>query len=241
MRMRVPTHRPLFTQIFLGINVLVWLVMTVAGGSQDPYVLVRFGAKYNPLIVSGQYWRLLTACFIHIGIVHLLFNSYALYSFGMQLERRYGRLRFLAIYLSSGIFSTAVSFVGNEALAAGASGAIFGLMGATIAYFVTYRKQFGLGGRSYLSQLLTIAAFNLLWGFSTPGIDNLAHIGGLFAGLFLGWAYCPKYRATLGDKPQGFGLVSELHFGRILLGSVVTLLMVYGLTSLGILIHRTTG
>ena len=83
VRLPVPSFAPLWTFVLLGINVLVWLAMTVSGGSENPLVLVRFGAKYGPLIAVGQYWRLLTACFLHIGIMHLAFNGYALFSFGL--------------------------------------------------------------------------------------------------------------------------------------------------------------
>ena len=135
--------------MLLAINVLVFLAMTALGGSENVGILILFGAKYNPAIVAGQYWRLLTACFVHIGLIHLLFNSYALYSFGREVERRYGRTRFLALYLLSGVAGSTASFVGSPRLAAGASGAIFGLLGATIAYFATYREQFGAGANAH--------------------------------------------------------------------------------------------
>ncbi|MHB0857240.1 MAG: rhomboid family intramembrane serine protease [Anaerolineae bacterium] len=197
-------QKPFWTYIFLGLIGLVFVAMTLSGGSENPYVLLRFGAKFNPLILAGEYWRLLTANFVHIGVLHLVFNAYALYNFGAALESRFGRVRFLALYLLTGIAGTTLSFLGNQALSAGASTAIFGIIGAMIVYFATYRSEFGPGGRRQLNSMLGVAGFNLLFGFVAPGIDNLGHIGGLLAGLALGWAYCPRYQVVAnptGDPP----------------------------------------
>jgi len=195
LRLAIPLHDPLWTYVLLVANVLVWVAMTVLGGSENPAILVLFGAKYTPLILAGQYWRLLTAVFVHVGIAHLVFNAYALFSFGLEVERRFGRARFLALYLLSGIASTTASFVGSPALSAGASGAVFGLAGASMAYYAAYRDRLGTAGRRSLTSILVVVGLNLVMGFAAPGIDNLGHIGGLIAGLALGWAYCPRYAA----------------------------------------------
>ncbi len=198
----LPAHPARWTYVLLAANVLVWLAMTVFGwdkglglsGSENGLVLLVFGAKYGPLIAVGQYWRLLTACFLHIGPLHLLFNSWALYSFGQQLERRYGGWRFIVLYLLAGVAGNVLSYLGSESLSAGASGAIFGLLGASIAYLLTYREQFGDWGRKQLTNMLVVAGYNLVIGMTLGGIDNLGHIGGLVAGLALGWGFCPRYR-----------------------------------------------
>lgn len=195
LRLVIPLHEPLWTYVLLVANGLVWLAMTLLGGSENLDVLILFGAKYNPLIVAGQYWRLLSAVFVHVGVAHLLFNAYALFSFGMEVERRFGRARFLALYLLSGIASTTASFVGSPVVSAGASGAVFGLAGASLAYYAAYRDRLGGVGRRSLASILMIVGLNLVMGFTAPGIDNLGHIGGLIAGLGLGWAYCPRYAA----------------------------------------------
>jgi len=197
VRVRLPLAQPLWTYVLLAINVLVFLAMTALGGSENVGVLVLFGAKYVPAIVAGQYWRLLTSCFVHIGIVHLLFNSYALYSFGGEVERHYGRSRFLALYLLAGLAGSTASLLGSPRLAAGASGAIFGLVGAMIAYLATYREQFGAWGKRQLTSALFVAGYNLVFGFIATGIDNYAHVGGLLAGLLIGWAYCPRYHMKM--------------------------------------------
>jgi rhomboid protease GluP len=231
----VPRYAPLWTYVFLGINALVWLAMTAMGGSDNVRVLVYFGAKYNPLIIAGQYWRLLTACFIHIGILHLFFNAYALYSIGPTVEERFGRSRFFVLYLLAGIMGSALSFVGNRNLSAGASGALFGLIGAMIAYFTMYRTQFGQWGKRALSNVLTVAGINLVFGFVAPGIDNLGHIGGLLAGLALGWAYCPRYRLVSGPFGEApYKLVDERRGSRAVLVTIGIALLLVAMTYLGV-------
>ncbi len=234
----LPAHRPLWTYVLLGINIAVWLLMTFAGGSENPLVLIRFGAKYNPLIVAGQYWRLLTACFVHIGLMHLIFNAWALFNLGLEIETRFGRARFLALYLLSGLFGSVLSFLGNDALSAGASGAIFGLIGAMIAYFAIYRRRFGNWGKSRLTSALVVAGYNLVFGFMAVGIDNLGHIGGLIGGLLLGWALCPNYTVALQNDPFNPYRVVDRHrparaWGMII---VVTLLLL-ALTFIGVQLH----
>jgi membrane associated rhomboid family serine protease len=231
----LPTYAPLWTYVFLGINALVWLAMTAMGGSDNLNVLVFFGAKYNPLIVAGQYWRLLTACFIHIGILHLFFNAYALYSIGPTVEQRFGRSRFLALYILAGLAGSVLSFIGNRNLSAGASGALFGLIGAMIAYFTTYRAQFGQWGKRALTNVLTVAGINLVFGFVSPGIDNLGHIGGLLAGLALGWAYGPNYRLVAG--PFGgppLQLVDDIRVTRAVCVTIGVVILLVILTYLGV-------
>ncbi|HHX44732.1 MAG TPA: rhomboid family intramembrane serine protease [Chloroflexi bacterium] len=210
LRLAIPLHDPLWTYVLLAANVLVWVAMTALGGSENPVILVLFGAKYTPLILAGQYWRLLTAIFIHVGVVHLVFNAYALFSFGIEVERRFGRTRFLVLYLLSGIASTTASFVGSPTLSAGASGAVFGLAGASVAYFLTYRHRLGAAGQRSLRSILVVVGLNLVMGFAAPGIDNLGHIGGLIAGLWLGWVYCPQYAAPrLSPMDVAVGMPSE--------------------------------
>lgn len=201
VRAALPLHSPLWTYVLLAINAVVFLAMTASGGSESVRVLVRYGAKVNPLIVAGQYWRFVAPVFLHIGFIHLAFNAYALYLFGQDVERLFGRARFLALYLLAGVSGVVASFVGSEAISAGASGAIFGLVGAMLVYFAVYRDNLGRFGRQRLTSLLLITVLNLAWGFLGTGIDNLGHIGGLLAGLLMGWAYLPRYRAATPDLP----------------------------------------
>lgn len=196
--LRLPLSKPFFTYVLLVAIVIVWIMMSLAGGSTDPRVLIRFGANYGPLILQGEFWRLFTSMFLHIGLPHLAFNAYALYIFGLEMERLYGPDRFIVIYILSGLFGSLVSFAGRgpEVLSAGASGAIFGIIGMNLAYFFLHRENFGQLGRQRLMNTLFIIGLNLFFGFTIPGIDNLAHGGGLLAGIALGYGLAPRYQVV---------------------------------------------
>lgn len=189
----LPLYRPLATWVLLALIVAVFAGETVAGGSTRVLVLVRLGAKVTPLIAAGQYWRLFTCMFLHIGLTHLAFNGYALAVVGTDLERIVGWRRFVAIYLLSGLLGSLASYAFSPSLAAGASGAIFGVIGALAAFFALHRERLGAWGRSRLANMIFLIAINLFFGFTQPGIDNLAHLGGLLSGLGLGWAMAPRY------------------------------------------------
>ncbi|MER2598443.1 MAG: rhomboid family intramembrane serine protease [Caldilineales bacterium] len=207
--MRLPLARPRWTYVLLAVNVVVFVAMTLYGasrglglsGSQDSRVLLLFGAMQNRLISDGDYYRLLASMFLHIGLIHLLFNTYALYILGQDVERLYGNTRFLLIYFLAGLGGSLASFVlgGANGVSAGASGAIFGVIGASIAYFYQHHRAFGARGQAQLRNLLTMAGINLVLGFTIPGINNLAHLGGLIFGLLLGFILSPRYEATLMD------------------------------------------
>jgi rhomboid protease GluP len=189
----VPMARPRVTYVLLGAIVLMFVVETALGGSTDTEVLVRLGAKVTPLIAAGEYWRLLTAMFLHIGLAHLFFNGYALFAIGTELERLYGYPRFTSIYFLSGLFGSLASYAFSYTLSAGASGAIFGVIGALAAFFALHRERLGAWGRSRLANIVFLIAINLFLGFTQPGIDNLGHLGGLVSGFLLGWALAPRY------------------------------------------------
>jgi rhomboid protease GluP len=193
---RLPTFRPIATWVLLGIIIVVFVLETIAGGSTDPQVLVRMGAKVTPLIAAGEYWRLFTSMFLHIGIMHLFFNGYALFILGTELERLLGWQRFLAIYLLAGLYGSLASYAFSDSLSAGASGAVFGLIGALAAFFSLHRQQLGTWGQRRLMNILFLIAINLFLGFTQPWIDNWAHMGGLAAGLALGWALAPRYEVA---------------------------------------------
>lgn len=190
----LPLSRPRVTWILLGAIVVAFVIETAAGGSTDTGVLIRLGAKVPHRIASGEYWRLFTSMFLHVGLLHLAFNGYALVALGTELERLFGWRRFLAVYLFSGLFGSLASYAFSAGLSAGASGAIFGLIGALGAYFYLHRQQLGAWGQRRLANVLFLIGVNLLLGFRhQSGIDNLAHLGGLVAGLGLGWAVAPRY------------------------------------------------
>jgi rhomboid protease GluP len=189
----LPMSKPIVTWVLLAANVLVFVAMTLAGGSENAEILVRFGAKVNALIVGGEYWRFFTPMFIHIGIMHLAFNCYALYALGTETERLFGRAPFAALYLLAGFGGVVASFALNDHLSAGASGAIFGLIGALGYFFARHRNMLGQAGRRQLMNIALVAAYNLAFGFFYPGVDNHGHIGGLVTGVAVAWAICPDY------------------------------------------------
>jgi len=185
-----------------GLCVLVWLAEELAGGSTSTRVLVEFGAKVNPLIEQGEYWRLITPVFIHIGLMHLAFNMVALLTIGRIGEIVFGHTRFLAIYLISGVTGVLLSYLMTRSLSAGASGAIFGIVGAMIAFGLRNRGTPGLNVRAQLQSMLWIVAVNAVWGVAQPGIDNWGHAGGLLGGLVAGAALSPKVVATRNEEGQ---------------------------------------
>jgi rhomboid protease GluP len=179
------------------LNVVIWLAMTLAGGSTNPLVLLRFGAKVNSRIVDGQIWRLVTPVFLHIGIVHLAFNTYAIHVFGRQIEEAFGPVRYLAIYMLSGMAGVLGSFAFSPYPSAGASGAIFGLIGTEAAFFYRYRRAFGRHGQQRLYNILIVIGYNLAFTFVASNIDVWGHLGGLLAGFGLGWHLMPRYAVTM--------------------------------------------
>ncbi len=188
VQLRVPQSRPVLTYVILGVNILVFLASAVIGQETALWL----GAKINQFIVAGQYWRLGTAIFLHANLLHILFNSYALYALGPGVERPYGSFRFLIAYLMSGLAGSSLSFLLSPYPSVGASGAIFGLIGVTGIYLYHYRDRL-VAGRARLANIIGIVAYNLLFGFVSTGVDNWAHIGGLLAGIVLGWFLIPRY------------------------------------------------
>ena len=166
------------TWALLGINVLIWLAMEAAGGSTDTGVLINFGAMYGPYIADGEYWRLFTAMFLHVGLTHLAFNGFSLFIFGQQVEKFYGPYRFTTIYILAGLAGSVASFTFNNiSVGAGASGAIFGILGALVAFFVMHREMLGDFGRQSLTGPLVLAGINLVTGFLMLGVANFPLTG----------------------------------------------------------------
>ncbi|WP_226673136.1 rhomboid family intramembrane serine protease [Rossellomorea aquimaris] len=174
--------KPFFTYFFIAVQVIMFLILELNGGSKDPETLIEFGAKYNPLMIEGEWWRLVTPIFLHIGLLHLLMNTLALYYLGMAVEKMFGRTRFVVIYLLSGVTGTLASFLFTSNLSAGASGAIFGCFGALLYFGVLHPSTFF---RTMGPNIIGVILLNLALGFSLPGIDNAGHLGGLIGGFLV--------------------------------------------------------
>ena len=171
------------------------------GGSTQIGVLLELGANYAPLVLGqGQWWRLFTSMFLHIGILHLLFNGFALFQLGTLYESWTGSVKFASVYLVTGLAGSLASTLfhslsGHQpAVSAGASGAIFGLLGALIALLLKRRDRLLPQARSLLKQLAFWAGLNILLGFTGMSLDNAAHLGGMVAGMALGFVIEPKAR-----------------------------------------------
>ena len=180
--------KPIITISLIVINIIVFALMYLIGnGSTNTQTLIDFGANYLPLTKSGDYYRLLTSAFLHIGLIHLALNMYSLFVIGTSIEYFYGKVKYLLIYLYSALIGSLFTVIlsSNNTVAAGASGAIFGLLGAMLYFGYHYR---GYIGNSIISQVVPVVLINLFFGFITPGIGNAAHIGGLIGGYVISMA-----------------------------------------------------
>ena len=189
----IPVKGYFVTPIILDINILVFLVMILTGVDimvPDTDSLLAWGANFRPITLAGEWWRLLTSCFLHIGIIHLLMNLYALMYIGIQLEPHLGKTRFLAAYLLSGIAGSANSLYWHDlTVSAGASGAIFGMYGVFLAMLTTNLIE-KTARQAMLTSIAIFVGYNLLNGVR-GGIDNAAHIGGLISGIVIGYGFYP--------------------------------------------------
>lgn len=176
-------RKPLVTYSILAINVILFLLMELNGGSTDSFTLVQFGAKLNELIVSGQWWRLVTPMFLHIGFTHLLFNSLVVYFLGIQLEEIYGHFRFALIYLLSGLLGNVMSFAFNDAISAGASTAIFGMFISTLVLAQANPNNPAIQAIASNYRLLII--INIVFNLFDASVDLSGHIGGLIGGFLI--------------------------------------------------------
>lgn len=195
----IPAVKPRITYVILAINVIIFALQSGTGSE----LWFFLGAKINEFIVAGEWWRLITPMFLHAGLAHIAFNSYALYSFGPQVEAVFGYRRFFFIYLLSGVTGAVFSFAFSARPSVGASGAIFGLIGALLIYLFRHRVAFGEMGRRRLVEILMLAGINLIIGLS-PGIDNWGHVGGLFGGAVLTWLIGPIFTVEAGAGGSPF-------------------------------------
>ena len=180
------------TLALLTSNIVVFGLTLVYGAGlwhNSNGVQLAWGANFGPATQDGQWWRLATAMFLHFGVLHLALNMWALWDVGRLVERLYGRLRFSALYLGSGVAGNLLSLVvqGNRAVSGGASGAIFGLYGALLVFLWRERKHVDRREFRWLFGAATVfTLLTLIMGHFVPGIDNAAHIGGLLTGALLG-------------------------------------------------------
>ncbi len=180
------------TYAIIGINVLVFLIMGLQGAGvfeANGLVHLRWGSNYGPLTASGDWWRLLTATFLHFGIIHLALNMYALFSIAAYLEPMLGKLRYITAYLCCAILASLTSLWWHTepVNSAGASGAVFGMYGVFLALLTTNLIPKKVRG-ALLQSIVIFVIYNLAYGIK-GGIDNAAHIGGLVSGMLIGYLF----------------------------------------------------
>lgn len=180
------------SHLLLAVNVAVFMLQGILGSR-----LLMAGAKVNAEIAAGQWHRLVTPMFLHASVTHLMVNAFSLYSTGPSVESWFGRGRFTALYLLSGIGGNVLSFFCTPTPSVGASGAIFGLVGATAVLLARHRRILGPRSRKGLNSLAYIMMVNFGMGMS-PGsrIDNFGHLGGLLAGVVFAYLIGPRLVET---------------------------------------------
>jgi len=201
------SQRPRFvTFTIIAINVIVYLAMIVVSlttgagvgslGDIKQNVLIEFGAQVNQYVAQGQIWLIFTAMWVHFNILHIGLNMLSLFFIGTIVEMFYGKWRYLLIYLLSGLIGGIVTYFTTplNSLAAGASGAIFGVFGALGVFFLLNRRALGPAGTGAIMNWLFWLVLNFAFDFSSPGIGIQDHIGGLAAGLVLGFIFLPRLR-----------------------------------------------
>lgn len=181
-KVTLQSPKPVITYVLIGINIIIWSLLTLyskISGLSYSQLIIDFGAKDNLRILSGEYWRFLTPIFLHANLFHLLINCYSLNAAGVLVEKIFGRLKFSIVYLCAGIMGNILSFIFSFNPGVGASGSIFGLLGALLYFGIIkpalFKSHFG-------HNIILTILLNLGYGFTTTGIDNSAHIGGLIGG-----------------------------------------------------------
>lgn len=180
---------PIISLILILINALVFVLLEIKGSTLDVYFMLDHGASsWQHEFKEMEIYRLFTCMFIHFGVGHLMNNMIMLYMIGAQIERLYGRFRFLFIYLSTGLIASMASSVvnmimgKNDIVSGGASGAIYGIMGAMVIALWNNRKRFG----NIFYRVIMIIVLMVYGGFTETGVDNVAHLGGFISGLIIG-------------------------------------------------------
>ena len=192
---------PFVTYAIMVICLLMLVLMFVFGNGFDNYTLLKFGANNDYLVKHGEYYRLFTSIFLHGSLLHLVLNMYSLYVIGPQVESFFGKVKFLFIYLVSGICGSLLSIAfSHNTISIGASGAIFGLLGSLLYFGYYYRAYLG---NAVKSQVLPIIIINLMIGFLLPNIDNGAHIGGLIGGILATMAVGIPDKGSRFEKNNG--------------------------------------
>lgn len=204
------------TPLLTYINVALFVIMAICGVSliaPTGISIIKWGADFGPLTLTGDWWRTVTCNFIHIGVIHILMNMYALLYIGVFLEQLIGGRRLISAYLLTGLFSALASLAMHpETISAGASGSIFGLYGIFLSYLVFHHRIEKGQRKSLLYSIGFFVFYNLMSGAKAEGIDNAAHIGGLVSGIILGIIYLLTDRFATKRTSTLFISITEISF-----------------------------
>jgi rhomboid protease GluP len=226
----LPASAPRVTYTIIGITAVVYLLQLLSQYTYGYDLVISLGAKSNDAIRAGQLWRFFTPMLLHGSILHIGFNMYALYIFGIGLERRYGHGRFLSLYILSGFAGVVFSFLFSSANSIGASGAIFGLIGAEGIFLFQNRKLLGNQVKRAINNVVFVVAINLFLGLQ-PGIDNWGHIGGLMGGLIFAWFAGPHWQVQ-GISPN-LQVVDQREPRDVIVGVAVVTIIFCTLAAIG--------
>jgi rhomboid protease GluP len=223
---------PYVTYTIVGLTALIYLLqlgsvalLGYANTTARMDLLMALGARVNSLIREGQLWRFVTPIFLHASIPHILFNMYALVAFGAGLERHFGHVRFLTLYILGGFAGNVLSFLLSNGFSVGASTAVFGLVGAEGVFLYQNRGLLGNQFGRAIGNVLFIVAVNLALGL-TPGIDNWGHVGGLLGGLVFTWFAGPVWEVRQsGLMGEGFELGDRREGREVVVGAAAVLLI----------------
>jgi len=207
----IPRGDFFITPIIIELNLLVFILMVVSGVNffaPNTIDIIHWGGNFKPLVMAGEWWRLISCMFLHFGIIHIAFNMYALFFIGVYLEPLLGRIKFATAYLAAGLLSSVAStwWHTENVVGAGASGAIFGLYGVFLALLTTniVDKQ---ARQALLKSIGIFVGYNLFYGLTVKEIDNSAHIGGLLSGLVIGYVLYLSFREPSEKKNKTISAV----------------------------------
>lgn len=230
---KIPKYKPILTKfliILISIMFIIEIYFTAHYGEKGIIIL---GAKWNPGITNGEYWRFFTCALLHGGLMHLFLNLAGLYIFGRELESIFGSLRYLLICFLTSWGSTLTSYAFSSGTAIGASGIVFGIIGSLIAFYFTQKGK--VTGADYkFKSMYTLVIINLILGFMMPRIDNSAHIGGIATGLLSGWLFSPKYEILKDEEDQRLKVTEEKNVMRFFIGVIFLVLLLVLLTKVAV-------
>ncbi|MGE5376064.1 MAG: rhomboid family intramembrane serine protease [Bacteroidota bacterium] len=230
VRVAMPSRAPYVTYTLIGITVVFYVLQMASVATMGQDILIVYGARYNDAIHAGQLWRFLTPALLHASIPHILFNMYALFSFGTGLERHFGHGRFLLLYVLGAYTGNVVSFLLSSGYSVGASTAIFGLLGAEAVFLFQNRQLFAGQFGKAIQNVIFIAVVNLIIGLQ-PGIDNWGHVGGLLGGLMFTWFAGPIWKIE--GAPPELHLVDQRTTRDVIVGAATVILVFSALAMWG--------